>query len=37
VSDWDRIDPEELRERIDDAWLLRSPKRLADAFGGGDT
>jgi hypothetical protein len=33
----DRIDPEELRERIEDAWLLRAPKRLAEAFGGVDT
>jgi hypothetical protein len=30
----DRIDREELRERIEDAWLLRAPKRLADDFAG---
>ncbi len=29
----DRIDREELRERIEDSWLLRAPKRLADAYG----
>ena len=28
------IDPEELRERIEDSWLLRAPKRLVDEFVG---
>ena len=28
----DRIDREELRERIEDSWLLRAPKRLVDEF-----
>lgn len=28
----DRIDPDELRERIEDSWLLRAPKRLVDEF-----
>ena len=28
----DRIGRSELRERIEDAWLLRAPKRLVDAF-----
>jgi hypothetical protein len=28
----DRIERAELRERIEDAWLLRAPKRLVDAF-----
>jgi hypothetical protein len=28
----DRISPEELREAIVEAWLVRAPKRLADAF-----
>ncbi len=27
-----RIDHEELRERIEDAWLLRAPKRLVAAY-----
>ena len=26
------IDAEELRERIEDAWLIQAPKRLAKAF-----
>jgi hypothetical protein len=28
----ERIEREELRERLEDAWLLRAPKRLAAAF-----
>ena len=28
----DRIEERELQERIEDAWLLRAPKRLVDAF-----
>ena len=28
----ERIDAEELRDRIEDSWLLRAPKRLVDAF-----
>ena len=28
----DVIEPKELAERIEDSWLLRAPKRLADAF-----
>lgn len=31
----DRIDRQELQERIEDAWLLRAPKRLVDAFAAG--
>ena len=30
------IDREELAERIEDAWLLRAPKRLVDEFVGED-
>lgn len=30
----DRIDRDELRERIEDSWLLRAPKRLVDAYVG---
>jgi hypothetical protein len=26
----DRIEPDELRERIEDSWLLRAPRKLAD-------
>jgi hypothetical protein len=26
----DRIEPDELRERIEDSWALRAPKRLLD-------
>ena len=29
----DRIEPQELGERIEDSWLLRAPRRLVDAFG----
>ena len=28
----DAIDLEELRERIEDAWLIQAPKTLAKAF-----
>ena len=28
----DRIGRKELRERIEDSWLLRAPKRLVDAY-----
>jgi hypothetical protein len=28
----DRIEKDELRERIEDSWLLRAPKQLAAAF-----
>jgi hypothetical protein len=28
----ERIDPEELRERLEDAWLIQAPKRLATAY-----
>ena len=28
----DRIERDELRERIEDSWLLRAPKRLVDAY-----
>jgi hypothetical protein len=28
----DRIEPQELGERIEDSWLLRAPKRLVEAF-----
>jgi hypothetical protein len=28
----ERISHEQLAERIEDAWLLRAPKRLADAY-----
>jgi hypothetical protein len=28
------IQSEELRDRIEDSWLLRAPKRLVDAFAG---
>lgn len=31
----DRIRREELAERIEDAWLLRAPKRLLDEFAAG--
>jgi hypothetical protein len=31
----DRVEREELAERIEDSWLLRAPKRLADAYVGG--
>ena len=31
----ERIGPQELRERIEDSWLLRAPKRLVDQFVGG--
>lgn len=31
----ERIEPEELAERIEDAWLLRAPKRLVDEFAAG--
>jgi hypothetical protein len=31
----DRIARKELAERIEDAWLLRAPKRLADDFAAG--
>lgn len=30
-----RIEREELAERIEDAWLLRAPKRLVDEFAAG--
>jgi hypothetical protein len=30
----DRIRRDELAERIEDAWLLRAPKRLVDEFAG---
>ena len=32
----DGIDRQELEERIEDAWLLRAPKRLADQYVSGD-
>jgi hypothetical protein len=32
----DRIEPDDLRELIVEAWLLRAPARLADAFLAGD-
>jgi hypothetical protein len=28
----DRIEPDELAERIEDAWLIQAPKRLAAAY-----
>lgn len=28
----ERIDEKELRERIEDSWLLRAPKKLVDEF-----
>jgi hypothetical protein len=28
----DAIAPEELRERLEDAWLIQAPKRLASAY-----
>lgn len=28
----ERIDAEELRERLEDAWLIQAPKRLAKAY-----
>jgi hypothetical protein len=28
----DRIAPDELRERIEDSWLLRAPRKLVDAY-----
>jgi hypothetical protein len=28
----DRIEPQELGERIEDSWLLRAPKKLASAY-----
>jgi hypothetical protein len=28
----ERIEEDELRERIEDSWLLRAPKRLVDAY-----
>lgn len=28
----DKIDPDELRERIEDAWMIRVPKRVAAQF-----
>jgi hypothetical protein len=28
----ERADPRELEERIEESWLLRAPKRLADAY-----
>jgi hypothetical protein len=31
----DRIQRQELAERIEDAWLLRAPKRLVDQFAAG--
>ncbi len=31
------IGREELRERIEDAWLLRAPKRLVDEYAPGDS
>jgi hypothetical protein len=33
----DRIQREELAERIEDAWLLRAPKRLVDEFAAGSS
>jgi hypothetical protein len=30
----DAVDDEELRERIEDAWLIQAPKRLAAAYKG---
>lgn len=32
----DAISPEELAERIEDSWLLRAPRRLADEHVAGD-
>ena len=32
LIDLDRISRAELEERIEDAWLLRAPRRLADAY-----
>jgi hypothetical protein len=29
---YERIDPDELRERLEDAWLIQAPKRLAAAY-----
>ena len=31
---FEHVSPDELRERIEDAWLLRAPKRLADEVTG---
>jgi hypothetical protein len=28
----ERIDPDELRERLEDAWLIQTPKRLAAEY-----
>jgi hypothetical protein len=28
----ENIDPEELRARLEDAWLIQAPKRLAAAY-----
>jgi hypothetical protein len=28
----DTIEPEELRERLEDAWLIQAPKRLANTY-----
>jgi hypothetical protein len=28
----ERIDPDELRERLEDAWLIQAPKRLGKAY-----
>jgi hypothetical protein len=28
----ERIEPDELRERLEDAWLIQAPKRMAEAF-----
>jgi hypothetical protein len=33
----DRIDREELGQRVEDAWLLRAPKRLVDELAGRET
>jgi hypothetical protein len=33
----DRIERDELAERIEDAWLLRAPKRLVDEFAAGSS
>jgi hypothetical protein len=32
----DRIERDELQERIEDSWLLRAPKRLVDAYTGSE-
>jgi hypothetical protein len=28
----EHVDPERVRERVEDSWLLRAPKTLADAY-----